>query len=412
MRGAEIKPGARRAEMVEPLEQPHGRFALTNGRIVLPHEIVAGKAVVVEGGKIAGIAGVGSLGSDLDQIDVGRRIIAPGLIDIHTHGALGHTFNEPTAEAYTAITQENARRGVTALLATLATAPIPDLVACLAFGRQWMHESHEGARVLGMHLESPYISPAQKGALDPANIRTPDDGTPDILLEHHNVLKIMVLAPELPGALDLVAKLAKLGIVPAAGHSSAKDEHVLAAMQVGLRHVTHIWSAMSTTIREGPWRKPGLLEASLLFDGLTVEMISDNKHLPPTLMKLAAKCIGPDRLCAISDATSGAGLPEGARFAMGDMEYQVHDGVGMMFDRTAFAGSTTLVNQMVPILADVVGIPLPEAVRMLTLTPARVIGWDGRKGSLEPGKDADLVIFDEDWTAWRTMIGGQWAHAS
>jgi len=410
--GAEIKPSARKAEMVESLEQPHGRFALTNGRIVLPHEIVTGNAVVVEGGKIAGIAGVGSLGSDIDQIDVGRRIITPGLIDIHTHGALGHTFNEPTAEAYMVITQENASRGVTALLATLATAPIPDLVVCLEFGRQWMHGSHEGARVLGMHLESPYISPAQKGALDPANIRTPDDGTPGILLEHHDVLKIMALAPELPGALDLVAKLAKLGIVPAAGHSSARDEHVLAAMQVGLRHVTHIWSAMSTTIREGPWRKPGLLEASLLFDGLTVEMIADNKHLPPTLMKLAAKCIGPDRLCAISDATSGAGLSEGARFAMGGMEYQVHDGVGMMFDRTAFAGSTTLVNQMVPILTGVVGVPLPEAIRMLTLTPARVIGWDGRKGSLEPGKDADLAIFHEDWAAWRTMIGGQWTYAS
>jgi len=109
----------------------------------------------------------------------------------------------------------------------------------------------------------------------------------------------------------LIARLVKLGIVAAAGHSSAKDEHVLAAVQVGLHHVTHIWSAMSSTIREGPWRKPGLLESALLFDDLTVEMIADNKHLPATLMKLAYKCIGADRLCAISDATSGAGLPEG-----------------------------------------------------------------------------------------------------
>jgi len=107
---------------------------------------------------------------------------------------------------------------------------------------------------------------------------------------------------------------------------------------------------MSVTVREGPWRKPGVLESALLFDGLTVEMIADNKHLPPTLMKLAYKCIGPDRLCAISDATSGAGLPEGARFGMGGMEYEVRDGVGMMFDRSAFAGSTTLVSQMIPIL--------------------------------------------------------------
>ena len=395
-----------------PLEHPVGRFAITNGRIVLPYAIVTGQAVVVEGEKIIGIAPSGSLGCDLPRVDVGERIITPGLIDLHTHGALGHTFNEPTAKAFAAITGENARHGVTALLATVATAPIADLVGCLSFCRWWMHEPHEGTQVLGLHLESPYISPVQKGALDPANIRTPEDGTPDILLEHHDVLKIMVLAPELPGALDLIAKLVKLGIVAAAGHSSAKDEHVLAAMRVGLRHVTHIWSAMSSTIREGPWRKPGLLESALLFDDLTVEMIADDKHLPSTLMKLAYKCIGADRLCAISDATNGAGLPEGAHFRMGGMDYEVHDGVGMLPGRTAFAGSTTLVSQMIPILTDVAGIPLVKAIRMLTLTPARVIGYDDRKGSLEPGKEADLAIFNDDWTAWRTMIGGRWVHAS
>ena len=182
--------------------------------------------------------------------------------------------------------------------------------------------------------------------------------------------------------------------MPAAGHSSAHDTHVRAALEHGLRHVTHIWSAMSSVVREGPWRKPGVLEAALVFDELTVEMIADNKHLPPTLMKLAYKCIGPDRLCAISDATSGAGLPEGSRFIMGGMEYEVGDGVGMMFDRSAFAGSTTLLNQMIPILIDVVGIPLIEAIRMTTLTPARIVGVADRKGSLEAGKDADIVIFE------------------
>lgn len=141
-------------------------------------------------------------------------------------------------------------------------------------------------------------------------------------------------------------------------------------------------------------------------------MISDNKHLPPTLMKLAYKCIGPDRLCVISDATSGAGLPEGTRFRMGEMEYEVHDGVGMMLDRSAFAGSTTLVNQMVPILTGLVGIPLVEVIRMAALTPARVIGLDERKGSLEPGKEADVAIFEDNFTAWRTMIGGRWVYAA
>jgi N-acetylglucosamine-6-phosphate deacetylase len=261
-----------------------------------------------------------------------------------------------------------------------------------------------------VHVEGPYFCLAQRGAQDPAHIRNPDDGTPAQLLEHHDVIKIMSYAPELPGALDLTTRLANLEIVPAAGHSNATDQDVLAAMKRGLRHIIHIWSAQSSTVREGPWRKPGLLEASLTFDGLTVEMIADNKHLPPTLMQLAYKCLGPDRLCLISDATSGAGLPEGSRFRMGGLEYEVCDGVGMMLDRTAFAGSTTLLNQMIPILTEVMGVPLIEAVRMASLTPARVIGYADRKGSIGAGKDADLAIFEADFTAWRTMSEGQWVY--
>jgi N-acetylglucosamine-6-phosphate deacetylase len=386
------------------------RFALINGRIVLPQQIVTSHALVVEGRKIIGLAEVDTLGSETEQIDVAGRYISPGLIDIHIHGASGYTFNEPTLEAFAAITQENARRGITSLLATTATAPIPDLVRCLEFSRQWMAEPRQGAQVLGVHVEGPYFAMDQRGAQDPAHIRTPDDGSPDQLLEYHDVIRIMTYAPELPGSLALTDRLAQLGIVAAAGHSSAKDVEVLAAMERGLSHIIHIWSAQSTTIREGPWRKPGLLEASLTFDGLTVEMISDNKHLPPTLMKLAYKCIGPDRLCVISDATSGAGLPEGARFRMGGMEYEVQDGVGMMLDRSAFAGSTTLLNQMIPILTHEVGLPLVEVIRMAALNPARVIGVADRKGSLEAGKDADLVIFEHDFTPWRTMIGGHWVY--
>jgi N-acetylglucosamine-6-phosphate deacetylase len=195
--------------------QPVGRFAITNGRIVLPQAIVTGQAVVVEGNKIIGVAPSGSLSSDLPTVDVGQHIITPGLIDLHTHGALGHTFNEPTAEAFAVITEEDARCGVTALLATLATAPITDLVDCLSFCRGWMQTEHGGAQVLGMHLESPYISLAQQGALDPAHIRRPDDGSPGILLEHHDVLKIMVLAPELPGALVRSARGAMAQTRPA-----------------------------------------------------------------------------------------------------------------------------------------------------------------------------------------------------
>jgi N-acetylglucosamine-6-phosphate deacetylase len=388
-----------------------GPLALVNGRLVLPDEIVTGQALLLQGTKIAAVAGAGEVGTDIRQIDVRGRTIAPGLIDIHTHGALRHTFNEATEEAFAVISRENARRGVTSLLATTTTAPLPNLVACMVLCRQWMDRPPAGAQLLGVHLEGPYFCNKQRGTQDPAFIRTPDDGSPDALLEHHEVIKIMSYAPELPGALELTERVRDLDIVPAAGHSCARDEEVVAAMQRGLRHVIHIWSGQSSTVREGPWRKPGLLEASLAHDALSVEMIADNRHLPPTLMKLAYRCIGPQRLCAISDATCGAGLEEGARFHIGNVACEVHDGVAMLLDRSQFAGSTTFLSQMIPILTNEVGIPLVEAIRMASLTPAQIIGVADHKGGLEAGKDADLVIFDDDLCVRSTMVGGRWVTA-
>ena len=386
------------------------RFALVNGRVVLPGEFVSGQALVIENGRIHSVAAPSTLPPATKTIDVGGRLITPGLVDIHIHGAQGHNFNEGTEAAFSSILHECARRGITSVLATTATDAIDNLVAVLDFAREWMNEQGKAtqtAQLLGVHIEGPYFAQAQRGAQDPAHIRNPDDGTAARLLTYHEIIRIFTYAPELPGALDLTRRLVELGILPAAGHSSAREEDARPAIEFGLRHMIHLWSAQSTTIREGPWRKPGLLEVSLSDERLSGEIIADGKHLPPTLMKLAYKCLGPDRLCAISDATSGAGLPDGARFRMGGMEYEVCDGVGMVLDRTAFAGSTTLLNQMIPILVQQVGIPLPEAIRMTSLTPARVIGLAGQKGSLEPGKDADIAIFDDDFSAWGVLIGGR-----
>jgi len=392
--------------MNSSLARPHTPTTLVNGRVVLPDRVETGRALVIEGGRIAGLADLADLGSDVERIDVGGDWITPGLLDIHTHGALRHTFNEPDPAAWAAITRENLRRGTTSLLATFA--PTPDLEAGLAFCRQWMQERHDGARVLGAYLESPYINVLQKGALDASCVRPADDGMAGALLQYADILRVFMLAPELPGALDMVKAINDAGIVPSAGHTMAHDSHVLAAMRAGLRHVTHLWSAMSTVVREGPWRKPGVIEAALAFDGLTAEMIADNRHLPETLMRLAYKCLGPDRLCVVSDALSGAGLPEGSVYTMGGMSYDVRDGVGMMLDRSSFAGSTTLLPQMLPVLLNVVGIPVMEAVRMVTLTPARIIGVAAEIGSLEPGKRADLVVFDEAFVAQRVMLAGEW----
>ena len=384
-------------------------IALINGWIILPDQVVENCALLVSDGIISGVTAHLDSSSDTDVVDVGGRYISPGLIDIHIHGAAGATFNDPTAESFRTITDTCLARGITSVLATIATAAIPDLIASLAMVRAWCASPRSGSTVLGAHLEGPYFSLTQRGAQDPNHIRNPDDGTVDALLAYSDIMRIMTFAPELPGAAALASRLADCGVIPAMGHSDAKDTDVFKAMECGARHAIHLWSGQSSTVREGAWRKPGILEASLASDVLTGEMIADNRHLPPTLMKLAWKCFGPDRLCLISDATSGAGLPEGSPFMMGEMEYVIEGGVGMTLDRTSFAGSSTLLNQMIPIVRDEVGIPLPEAVRMASLTPARLIGVDAQKGSLESGKDADIAIFDDTFNAWRTMIGGQWA---
>ena len=393
------------------------RLALVNGRIVLPDAVVSGQTLVIEDGRIAGCASVTDLGSDTECLDAGGRLITPGLVDIHNHGALNHTFNQPEDAAYDAILGLAVSNGITALVASIATAPVSEMARCAAYcgerivrGRAERDAVRSEAQLLGAHLEGPFVSPAQIGALDPHFARRPDDGCADLLLESHASIRMMTLAPELPGALALIERLVRLGIVPAAGHSMAKDDQVAHARHAGLCHVTHLWSSMSSTVREGPWRKPGVLETALASDDLTGEIIADNRHLPPTLMKLAIRSLGPDRLCAVSDASAGAGLSEGTRFGMGEMVYEVCDGVAMMLDRSSFAGSTTLLNGMLRVLTQVMGLPVAQAVRMVTLTPARIIGCGERKGSLAVGKDADVVIFDDDFSAWRTMIGGAWVY--
>lgn len=392
-------------------EVGHGHaLVIENGRLVLPDQIVEGAALVLRGGVIESIMPQGSRVEGATGLDAGGRLVTPGLIDIHIHGACGRSFNEADLAAYEVILQAALEHGVTSVLATTATAPIADLVACLGVVRRWIAagpaEMKQGATLLGAHVEGPYFSRAQAGAQNPAHLRRPDDGSAYELLAYDDVVRMMSFAPELPGAAELTAELVRRGIVPAAGHSSAREEDVQACWAAGLRHTIHIWSGQSTTVREGPWRKPGLLEVTLTYDDVTAEMIADHRHLPATLMRLAYKCLGPDRLCLISDATSGAGLPEGSRFGMGGMEYVVEDGVGMMLDGSAFAGSTTLLDGMLRVMTEVVGAPIPEAVRMATLTPARVIGLAERKGSLAAGMDADLVIWEDEFRPWRVLIGG------
>lgn len=380
----------------------------TGGRLVLPDRVADDRVLLVHEGRIEAVCRDGDVAVDVARRDLEGAYLVPGLIDVHTHGALGRSFLDADDGAFETILVEQARRGVTGVLATTSTAPLPSILAALSTTRAWHGDgARPGARVLGAHVEGPYFAAAQSGAQDPAHLRHPDDGSVDQILAYADVVRLLSYAPELPGAEALTRRLVAQGIVAGAGHSEATDEDLARCEAWGLHHVIHLWSGQSTTVREGPWRRPGLLEASLASATLTAEMIADGKHLPRTLMALAWKAFGPDRLCLISDATSGAGLAEGASFTMGEMTYEVHDGVGMMPDGSAFAGSTTLLGDMLAVVVRSLGVPLHDVVRAASLTPARLLGLDHAKGSLTPGKDADLAVFAPDLTPLETLIAGR-----
>lgn len=295
--------------------------------------------------------------------------------------------------------------GVTTVLPSLATAPVDGLVAAI-HTLQALSGADGLPRTPGLHLEGPYFSFEQRGAQDPAHLRQPDDGSVDRLLEFAPAIRMMSFAPELPGAVELTERLVAADIIAAAGHSDGRDTDLEACRRAGLTHVIHVYSGQSTTRRDGPWRQPGLLEATLASDNLTVEMIGDGKHLPPTLMRLAYRCLA-GRLCLVSDSTPGAGMPNGHRYTLAGMEYVVEDGVGVTSDRTAFGGSTTLLSQMIPIAMSTLGLDVAQAVAMATAVPARAAHLDD-VGRLAAGARADFALFSPSMTLKAVAVDAQW----
>ena len=395
------------------------RVAFVGGSVYADDQIAGGRALLVADGRIEAVVRTGEIPAEYARSEFGPGLLVPGFVDIHAHGAAGAGFHEADPAAWRKALTAFADAGVTTVLPTLASAPIDRLLAAVSTyrtvadntrtwpGRGDDTDSHPDPplpHLPGVHLEGPYFSPVQRGAQDPDALRVPSDGSVGRLLEYAGALRIVSFAPELPGAVALTKRLVSLGVVAAAGHSNARDTDLIACQRVGLTHVIHVVSGQSTTIREGPWRRPGLLEATLASDGLTVEMIGDGKHLPATLMKLVLRCL-PGRVCLVSDATPGAGLPEGAHYRLGDRTYIVEGGVGVTLDRTAFAGSTTLVAAMLPLLVTALGTPVTDALAMLTSIPAKAAGLTD-VGRIAPGYRADFVVLDGNLAPREVIIGG------
>lgn len=384
---------------------------ISGGPIALPSGILDGQVVAVTDGRIEAVLPaadprVADLADrpGVERHDLAGRLLSPGLIDLHIHGAFGASFEDATV-AGTAL-RGLARRGVTSVMTSLASAPVD---AMLATTQQLAEQAdREGqSRVLGVHLEGPFIAVDQCGAHDPQFLRAPDPRSIDRITELAGIVSMVTLAPELEGALAATKAWAAAGIIVAAGHSSTHAEDLDPCLDAGLRHATHLWSGMGTTIRRGPYRVPGLLEESLASSTLTCEVIADGRHLPPQLLELARRCVG-DRLVAVSDGTIGIGLPEGTRYRISTVEAVVDDGVGKVVGQDAFAGSTTDLTSMVGHLHRTLGWPLHDVLAMVTSRPAAIAGRSEDLGSIAPGRIADLVVLDAELSPVRAMRGGAW----
>jgi len=388
------------------------RLIITNGKIVFPDLIIEDSALVCKNGYIKEIKDISKIdikNSDI-VIDAKQNYISPGFVDIHTHGGGGHDFMDATVEAYLGAAETHVKFGTTALVPTTLTSTTDELMRTFAIYKQAVKENTKGAKFIGLHLEGPYFAYNQRGAQDPKYLRDPKPEEYNMILEASDDIVRWSLAPELDGALSFGKVLTKKNILPSIAHTDAIYEEVVEASKAGFTHMTHLYSGMSTITRRNAFRYAGVVEAAYLIDDMTVEIIADGVHLPKSLLQFVYKFKGSNKIALCTDSMRGAGMPDGESI-LGSLDKGqkviIEDGVAKLLDRTAFAGSVATTDRLVRTMMNVAEVSLVESVKMMTLTPARIMNIDDKKGSIEVGKDADLVIFDENINILYTIIDGK-----
>ena len=386
------------------------RIKIINGRIITPYRIIEGGTLLISGATIEAVSEGDIDAPDAVVIDAGGKYISPGFIDIHIHGGGGHDFMDGTVNAFLKIAEIHAKYGTTSMFPTTLTCSKADLLKSLDVYAEANQQNTMGAQFLGMHLEGPYFATAQSGAQDPRYIRNPDIEEYKEVLAYSNDIKRWSAAPELEGAIEFGRYLTSKGVLAAIAHTDAIYEEVVEAFEVGYTLATHFYSAMSGVTRRNTYRYAGVIESAYLIDSMDIEVIGDGIHMPPPLLKLAYKIKGADHIALITDAMRAAGMPEGDSI-LGNIDTGtkvfVENGVAIMPDRSSFAGSVATTDRLVRTMVKMADIPLIEAIRMISKTPATIMGVANRKGSLVAGKDADIVIFDDNIRIQTTIINGK-----
>lgn len=388
----------------------HQYLKIYNGNIITPYRIIPNGTVIVTDGIITAVAQGDIEVEGAYEIDAKGQYIAPGFIDIHVHGGGGHDFMDGSETAFLKIAETHAQYGTTAMLPTTLTSTHEQLLQTLALYESANEKNINGSQFLGMHLEGPYFAMNQRGAQDPRYIRNPNPLEYNDILSRSSNIKRWSAAPELKGAIEFGRTLKSKGILTALAHTDAIYEEVLVAFENGYTLATHLYSAMSGVTRKNAYRYAGAVESAFIINEMDVEIIADGIHLPPPLLKLVYKIKGADKTALITDAIRAAGMPEGESI-LGNIDNGlkviVEDGVAKLPDRTSFAGSVATADRLVRSMVFMADVPLIDAIRMITATPARILEVLDKKGSLAVGKDADIVIFNSNIEIDMTIIKGR-----
>lgn len=380
---------------------------IENAQVICGGQIYPGRKIAFEHGLL--VSPPAAPGSEDTVIDACGQFLSAGFVDIHTHGGGGADFLDATSEAFLTVAQTHARHGTTTLLPTATSSTAEEALKMFNAFQKARVENPLGADMPGIHLEGPYFSPKQCGAQDPAHLRTPDPAEYNTLLDACDRILRWSAAPELPGSAAFAAALKERGVLPSIGHSDAEFDEAIAAFESGFTHVTHLYSCTSTVHRKNAIRHAGIVESAYLTDGMTVEIIADGIHLPPALLQMIYRFIGPSRTALVTDSMRAAGMPEGPSILgslTNGLPVIVEEGVAKLPDRTALAGSVATMDRLLQNMVHLANATLPYAVMMASETPAKIVGLTDR-GTLEPGKRADIVLFDENLQITRTIVGGQ-----
>lgn len=379
------------------------RKVLTGARVVLPSGTVDDGELVIDGAHIGGSAPSAGQEPEAERWDLSGHWIVPGFVDLHNHGGGGASFTSGTVDDVLTGIATHRAHGTTTLVASTVTGEMDFLTARAGL----LSELTEQGDLAGIHFEGPFISPCRKGAHSEALLRDPHPADVAALLDaSRGAARMVTLATELPGGLDSVRLLADRGVIAAVGHTDATYEQTVEAIDAGATVATHLFNAMPPLGH----RAPGPIAALLEDERVTVELINDGTHLHPAALELAFHRAGADRVAFITDAMDAAGFGDG-RYLLGPLEVDVVDGVARLVEGGSIAGSTLTLDRAFRRAAMVDKLPVDQIVRALSANPARLLGLDHRIGSLEPGKDADLVVLDEGFEVKGVLRRGEWVVA-